>query len=355
MSARVKLAGSDSFLNRLLVMREQEVLNLSKKLHHQVALDSDGGSGASEGSLGSPERNSISSPPPTSPHPRLHSPTSDANQEFLPAADLKPEFLPDGTRLHYRNCRSEDRYDDHHYDHPDPLHHQHLQHNSDYRHHEHSKGQVDQSHRPYEAEKHDDRLPFIRGSYDHNDDNSWGSYDTQSDRYQEVEEEEEEQQQDGGPEEGNEGSKMEMSILHERLQHQQQMALAARALLGTLTSPAQQPSLLSFPHQLHPEKMSGSTNLMVRALASTAPRRPRGEKKPIPDTLKDDKYYERRKRNNLAAKKSRDARKQREDQVAIRASILEKENAILRAQVATLRDEAASLRDLLLQKRTKRQ
>ncbi|XP_069159982.1 uncharacterized protein [Procambarus clarkii] len=253
MSARVKLAGSDSFLNRLLVMREQEVLNLSKKLHHQVALDSDGGSGASEGSLGSPERNSISSPPPTSPHPRLHSPTSDANQEFLPAADLKPEFLPDGTRLHYRNCRSEDRYDDHHYDHPDPLHHQHLQHNSDYRHHEHSKGQVDQSHRPYEAEKHDDRLPFIRGSYDHNDDNSWGSYDTQSDRYQEVEEEEEEQQQDGGPEEGNEGSKMEMSILHERLQHQQQMALAARALLGTLTSPAQQPSLLSFPHQLHPE------------------------------------------------------------------------------------------------------
>lgn len=57
-------------------------------------------------------------------------------------------------------------------------------------------------------------------------------------------------------------------------------------------------------------------SLLVRALASSAPRRPRGEKKPIPETLKDEKYYERRKRNNLAAKKSRDARKQREDQVS---------------------------------------
>lgn len=44
-------------------------------------------------------------------------------------------------------------------------------------------------------------------------------------------------------------------------------------------------------------------------------RRQRGEKKPIPDDLKDEKYYERRKRNNQAAKKSRDARKMREDHV----------------------------------------
>lgn len=66
--------------------------------------------------------------------------------------------------------------------------------------------------------------------------------------------------------------------------------------------------------------MDGS-NLLVRALVSTAPRRPRGEKKPIPETLKDDKYYERRKRNNLAAKKSRDARKQREDQVSLKGKV----------------------------------
>lgn len=44
-------------------------------------------------------------------------------------------------------------------------------------------------------------------------------------------------------------------------------------------------------------------------------RRQRGEKRPIPDEQKDDKYFERRKRNNEAAKKSRDARKMREDRV----------------------------------------
>lgn len=46
-------------------------------------------------------------------------------------------------------------------------------------------------------------------------------------------------------------------------------------------------------------------------------RRQRGEKRPIPDDQKDEKYYERRKRNNEAAKKSRDARKLREDRVNI--------------------------------------
>lgn len=55
----------------------------------------------------------------------------------------------------------------------------------------------------------------------------------------------------------------------------------------------------------------------------------------------------------MAAKKSRDCRKSREDEIAIRASFLEKENAILRAQVATLREEANSLRSLLLTKRSR--
>lgn len=66
------------------------------------------------------------------------------------------------------------------------------------------------------------------------------------------------------------------------------------------------------------------------------------------------KYFERRKRNNLAAKKSRDARKSREEQIALRACFLEKENAVLRAQVTTLREEANSLRQLLIQKRHNR-
>ncbi|KAK9509259.1 hypothetical protein O3M35_006611 [Rhynocoris fuscipes] len=80
-------------------------------------------------------------------------------------------------------------------------------------------------------------------------------------------------------------------------------------------------------------------------------RRPRSEKKPIPEEQKDERYYERRKRNNQAAKKSRDARRMREDQIALRASMLEHENAVLRAQVLTLREESQSLRQLLLQQK----
>ncbi|XP_044757836.1 hepatic leukemia factor-like [Coccinella septempunctata] len=104
---------------------------------------------------------------------------------------------------------------------------------------------------------------------------------------------------------------------------------------------------------LHKESINGVRSIppSCTSLLSTL-RRQRGEKKPIPEDLKDEKYYERRKRNNQAAKKSRDARKMREDQVALRATILEHENAILRAQVLTLREETSALRRLLLQKKT---
>ena len=42
------------------------------------------------------------------------------------------------------------------------------------------------------------------------------------------------------------------------------------------------------------------SHLVAKALASATMRRPRSEKKPIPDDLKDGKYFERRRRNNLA-------------------------------------------------------
>lgn len=76
-------------------------------------------------------------------------------------------------------------------------------------------------------------------------------------------------------------------------------------------------------------------------------RRPRGEKRPIPEEQKDDKYYERRKRNNEAAKKSRDARKIREDRIAFRAAFLEQENSILRAQVIALREELQTMQQIV--------
>ena len=62
-------------------------------------------------------------------------------------------------------------------------------------------------------------------------------------------------------------------------------------------------------------KSPRSNNNMQSIFCNSFMRRPRGEKRPIPEEQKDEKYFERRKRNNEAAKKSRDARKMREDRV----------------------------------------
>lgn len=56
-----------------------------------------------------------------------------------------------------------------------------------------------------------------------------------------------------------------------------------------------------------------------------------------PSTGRDEKYWERRKRNNLAAKRSREAKRAREIAVAKKTSTLEKENNTLRRQVQRLK------------------
>ncbi|XP_026207289.1 HLF transcription factor, PAR bZIP family member b isoform X2 [Anabas testudineus] len=67
----------------------------------------------------------------------------------------------------------------------------------------------------------------------------------------------------------------------------------------------------------------------------------------IPEDLKDDKYWARRRKNNLAAKRSRDARRLKENQIAIRAGFLEKENSALRLEVADLRKELGRTKNIL--------
>ncbi|XP_042363562.1 TEF transcription factor, PAR bZIP family member a isoform X2 [Plectropomus leopardus] len=59
----------------------------------------------------------------------------------------------------------------------------------------------------------------------------------------------------------------------------------------------------------------------------------------VPEEQKDDKYWQRRKKNNMAAKRSRDARRLKENQITVRAAFLERENAALRTEVAELRKE----------------
>lgn len=59
----------------------------------------------------------------------------------------------------------------------------------------------------------------------------------------------------------------------------------------------------------------------------------KSKKQYVPDDLKDDKYWARRRKNNMAAKRSRDARRVKENQIAMRANFLEKENAVLKAEL----------------------
>ncbi|XP_060777662.1 D site albumin promoter binding protein b isoform X2 [Neoarius graeffei] len=67
----------------------------------------------------------------------------------------------------------------------------------------------------------------------------------------------------------------------------------------------------------------------------------------VPDNLKDDKYWSRRLKNNEAAKRSRDARRVKENQISVRAAFLERENAALRQEVANMRKELGRCRNIL--------
>ncbi|XP_059196085.1 D site albumin promoter binding protein b isoform X1 [Centropristis striata] len=70
----------------------------------------------------------------------------------------------------------------------------------------------------------------------------------------------------------------------------------------------------------------------------------------VPEDLKvskDEKYWTRRYKNNEAAKRSRDARRLKENQISVRAAYLERENAALRQEVAEIRKELGRCRNIL--------
>ncbi|KAM6958911.1 D site albumin promoter binding protein a [Aplochiton taeniatus] len=67
----------------------------------------------------------------------------------------------------------------------------------------------------------------------------------------------------------------------------------------------------------------------------------------VPNEQKDDKYWSRRYKNNEAAKRSRDARRLKENQITVRAAFLERENQALRQEVADTRKELGRCRNIL--------
>ncbi|XP_003384889.1 PREDICTED: cell death specification protein 2-like [Amphimedon queenslandica] len=73
-------------------------------------------------------------------------------------------------------------------------------------------------------------------------------------------------------------------------------------------------------------------------------KRPRN---PIPNEKKDDKYWERRRKNNIAAKRSRETKKQKVDEELLKAKDAIQENHKLKQEIEVLKAEINSLRRLL--------
>ncbi|XP_036416322.1 TEF transcription factor, PAR bZIP family member a [Colossoma macropomum] len=67
----------------------------------------------------------------------------------------------------------------------------------------------------------------------------------------------------------------------------------------------------------------------------------------VPEEQKDEKYWQRRKKNNIAAKRSRDARRLKENQITVRAAFLERENSALRLEVAELRKDYGRCKNIV--------
>ncbi|KAJ8919603.1 hypothetical protein NQ315_002225 [Exocentrus adspersus] len=63
--------------------------------------------------------------------------------------------------------------------------------------------------------------------------------------------------------------------------------------------------------------------------------------------VSDPTYWEKRKKNNEAAKRSRDARRAKEDEIAVRCAYLEQENVQLRYRLAAAEAERKRLYDML--------
>lgn len=64
----------------------------------------------------------------------------------------------------------------------------------------------------------------------------------------------------------------------------------------------------------------------------------------VPDEAKNSKYWQKRNVNNQAAKRSREARRLKENQIAMRARFLEEENNALKLEVEELKKENGDLR-----------
>jgi len=77
------------------------------------------------------------------------------------------------------------------------------------------------------------------------------------------------------------------------------------------------------------------------------------KKTTVPEELKDEKYWDKRIKNKVATRRSREARRLKENQIALRAAFLEKENTVMRQELESSSFEKTKLKteiDILKQK-----
>jgi hypothetical protein len=138
----------------------------------------------------------------------------------------------------------------------------------------------------------------------------------------------------------------ELPLLHQQHHHH----AAALQLLLQVQQQKQQAELLH--HNLHNAQPAStwmespsppSTPLLATSTRIEAC--PSSTSSSGPGSGKDSAYWERRRKNNEAAKRSRDARRMKEQQVAMRAQFLEQENIQLKLELAHLRAENGQLRE----------
>lgn len=77
------------------------------------------------------------------------------------------------------------------------------------------------------------------------------------------------------------------------------------------------------------------------------------KKTTVPEELKDEKYWDKRIKNKVATRRSREARRLKENQIALRAAFLEKENTVMKQELESSSFEKTKLKteiDILKQK-----